>query len=254
MHVVVLMKRVPDTTAKVRPAAGGLGIDASGAESIISPYDEIALERAIQLREAGQATKLTALCLGPADATKEVRKALAMGADEGVLLVEKDPFRDPAATADALAAACRELGAQLVLAGWKALDDDSAVVGGYVAERLGFAYTSYVVKLDVAGSAPAAMMTVHREVEGATEVVEVALPAVATVQKGLAEPRFASLKGIMAAKKKPLAEKPAPAADNASSLVAYTPPPERPAGRIVGEGAAAVPEMIRILREEVHVL
>lgn len=250
MHVVVLMKRVPDTTAKVRPAAGGLGIDASGAESIISPYDEIALERAIQLREAGQATKLTALCLGPADATKEVRKALAMGADEGVLLVEKDPFRDPAATADALAAACRELGAQLVLAGWKALDDDSAVVGGYVAEKLGFAYTSYVVKLDVAGAA----MTVHREVEGATEVVEVALPAVATVQKGLAEPRFASLKGIMAAKKKPLAEKPAPAADNASSLVAYTPPPERPAGRIVGEGAAAVPEMIRILREEVHVL
>lgn len=250
MHVVVLMKRVPDTTAKVRPAAGGLGIDASGAESIISPYDEIALERAIQLREAGQATKLTALCLGPADATKEVRKALAMGADEGVLLVEKDPFRDPAATADALAAACRELGAQLVLAGWKALDDDSAVVGGYVAEKLGFAYTSYVVKLDVAGAA----MTVHREVEGATEVVEVALPAVATVQKGLAEPRFASLKGIMAAKKKPLAEKPAPAAENASSLVAYTPPPERPAGRIVGEGAAAVPEMIRILREEVHVL
>ncbi len=250
MHVVVLMKRVPDTTAKVRPAAGGLGIDASGAESIISPYDEIALERAIQLREAGTATKLTALCLGPADATKEVRKALAMGADEGVLLVEKDAFRDPAATADALAGACRELGAQLVLAGWKALDDDSAVVGGYVAERLGFAYTSYVVKLDVAGSA----LTVHREVEGATEVVEVALPAVVTVQKGLAEPRFASLKGIMAAKKKPLAEKPAPAAENASALVAYTPPPERPAGRIVGEGAAAVPEMIRILREEVHVL
>lgn len=250
MHVVVLMKRVPDTTAKVRPAAGGLGIDASGAESIISPYDEIALERAIQLREAGTATKLTALCLGPADATKEVRKALAMGADEGVLLVEKEAFRDPAATADALAGACRELGAQLVLAGWKAIDDDSAVVGGYVAERLGFAYTSYVVKLDVSGAA----ITVHREVEGATEVVEVALPAVVTVQKGLAEPRFASLKGIMAAKKKPLAEKPAPAAENASSLVAYTPPPERPAGRIVGEGAAAVPEMIRILREEVHVL
>src|SRR5688500_5089132 len=115
MHVVVLLKRVPDTTAKVRPAPSGQTIDASGAESIISPYDEIALERAIQLREAGQATKLTVVCLDPADATKEVRKALAMGADEGVLLVETQPFRDPAATAEALAAACRDLAPQLVL-------------------------------------------------------------------------------------------------------------------------------------------
>jgi len=250
MHIAVLLKRVPETTARVRPAAGGKSVEAQGSETIISTYDEIALERAIQLRETNVATRLTVVCLGPADATKEVRKALAMGADDAVLLVDPEPFRDPAACADALAGAVKDLGAQLVLCGWKALDDDSGVVGGYVASKLGWAYTSYATKIDVAGAA----VTVQREVEGATEVLELALPAVVTAQKGLAEPRFASLKGIMAAKKKPLVEKPAPAAANASALEAYLPPPDRPPGRIVGEGAAAVPELVRILKDEVHAL
>ncbi|MCG3134626.1 MAG: Electron transfer flavoprotein subunit beta [Planctomycetes bacterium] len=250
MHIVVLIKRVPDTTAKVRASADGRSVDATGAESIISPYDEIALERAIQLRESGAATKLTVLCMGPADATKEVRKALAMGADEGVLLVDAAPFRDSAATAATLAAACRELAPQAVFCGWKAIDDDAGVVGGYLAATLGFSFASYATKIDAADGG----LAVHREVEGATEVVRVPLPAVVTVQKGLAEPRFAGLKGIMAAKKKPLAEKPAAAPAAAADLVAYQPPPDRPPGRIVGEGAAAVPELVRILREEVHVL
>lgn len=250
MHIAVLLKRVPDTTARIRPAAGGKGVEVSGAEFVLSTYDEMALERAIQLREAGAATKLTAVCLGPADARKELLKALAMGADEGLLLTDKEPFRDPASAADVLAAAVRELGATLVLCGWKAIDDDSGVVGGYLAARLGWAYASFATKIDVAGGA----LTVHREVEGATEVLDVPMPAVITVQKGLAEPRFASLKGIMAAKKKPLVEKAPAAAANASDLVAYQPPPDRPPGRILGEGVAAVPELVRVLKEEVHVL
>jgi len=250
MHVAVLLKRVPDTTAKVRPNPDGRSIASQGVEFIVSPYDEIALERAIQLREAGKATKLTAVCLGPADATKEVRKALAMGADEGLLLVDDRAFRDPAATAEALAVAVRDLGATLVLCGWKAMDDDSGVVGGYLAELLGWAYASYAVKVEAEGAG----LVVHREVEGSTEVLDVPLPAVVTVQKGLAEPRFASLKGIMAAKKKPLAEKPPAAAENGSDLGSLALPPDRPPGRIVGEGAAAVPELVRILKEEVHVL
>jgi len=250
MHVAVLLKRVPDTTAKVRPNPDGRSIATQGVEFIISPYDEIALERAIQLRESGKATKLTAVCLGPADATKEVRKALAMGADEGLLLVEDRPFRDPASSAEALAAAVREIGADLVLCGWKAIDDDAGVVGGYLAELLGWAYASYAVKIEAEGTG----LVVHREVEGATEVLEVPLPAVVTAQKGLAEPRFASLKGIMAAKKKPLAERPPAASANASDLASFAPPPDRPPGRILGEGVAAVPELVRVLREEVHVL
>ena len=250
MHIAVLVKRVPETTARIRPAAGGRSVEAQGGESILSPYDEIALERAIQLREAGQATRLTVVCLGPADATKELRKALAMGADDAVLLVDKEPFRDPASAAVALAACVKDLGAQAVFCGWKAIDDDAAVVGGYVAARLGWSYASFARKIDVEGAA----LVVHREVEGSTQVVAVPLPAVVTAQKGLAEPRFASLKGIMAAKKKTLVETAPAAAPNGSDLVAYTPPPVRPPGRIVGEGAAAVPELVRILKEEVHVL
>lgn len=250
MHICVLVKRVPDTTARVRPAAGGKSVEAQGGESILSTYDEMALERAIQLREAGAATRLSVLCLGPADATKEIRKALAMGANDAVHLVEAEPFRDPAATADVLAAAVKELGAQVVFCGWKAIDDDSGVVGGYLAARLGWSYASFATKIDVAGGA----LVVHREVEGATEVLELPVPAVVTAQKGLAEPRFASLKGIMAAKSKPLAAKPAPAAANGSALAAYLPPPDRPPGRILGEGVAAVPELVRVLKDEVHAI
>src|SRR5262245_49152694 len=170
MHVVVCVKRTPDTTAKIRPTADGRGIDPQGVEFIVSPYDEMALERAVQLKEAGAATKVTVLCLGPKDATKELRKSLAVGADAAVHLVEDRPFRDPAATAESLAAALRDLAPDLVLCGWKAIDDDSAIVGGYLAERLGFAYASFAVKLDaVAG---ARTVAVEREVEGATEVVD----------------------------------------------------------------------------------
>jgi len=252
MHAVICMKRVPDTTAKIKPAANGRGIDPQGVEFIISPYDEMAIERAIQLQEAGVVKKTTVVCLGPKDASKDIRKALAMGADEAVHVVEDKDFRDPLATAECLAAAIRELKPDLVLCGWKAIDDDSAAVGGMLAEKLGFGYASFVVKLDAAAGATS--VTLHREVEGATEVVEAPLPCVVTVQKGLAEARFASLKGIMAAKKKPLVEKAPIAAEGASDLVALQPPPARPPGRILGQGAAAVPELVRVLREEAHVL
>lgn len=250
MHIVVCLKRVPDTTAKIRPGADGRSIDLAGVEQIISPYDEIGLERAVQLKEAGAATKVTALCLGPKESTKELRKAMAMGADEAVLLVDDRALRDPTSTAACLAEALRELAPELVVCGWKAIDLDSASVGGYVAERLGMSYASFAMKLDLEDG----RAVVHREVEGSTEVLRLPLPAVVTVQKGLAEPRFASLKGIMAAKKKPLAEKPAAGGDGASEIVAVRPPADRPPGRIVGEGVPAVAELVRVLAEEVHVL
>ena len=250
MHIAVLLKRVPETTARVRPSASGKSVEVQGGESILSTYDEIALERAIQLREAGAATRVTAVCLGPAESTKELRKALAMGADDAVLLIEKEPFRDASSAAGALAACVTELGAQAVLCGWKAIDDDSGVVGGYLASLLGWSYASFVTKLDAEGG----KLVVHREVEGSTQVVEVPLPAVVTAQKGLAEPRFASLKGIMAAKKKTLVEKAPADAANASDLAAFTPPPDRPPGRIVGEGVEAVAALVRILKDEVHVV
>ncbi len=250
MKIVVCVKRVPDSAAKIRPAADGRSIESQGVEFVISPYDEIALERAVQLREAGAATQVTVLSLGPAEASKELRKALAMGADDAVLLVDPRPQRDPSSTAEALATELRALAPDVVLCGWKAIDDDSGVVAGLLAARLDYAYASFAVKLDAEGSG----LRVSREVEGREEIVQVPTPCVVTVQRGLAEPRFASLKGIMAAKKKPLVEKPAPDAADASTVVAVTPPPARAAGRILGEGAAAVPELVRVLRDELGAL
>jgi electron transfer flavoprotein beta subunit len=250
MKIVVCAKRVPDSAAKIRPAADGLSIDPQGVENVISPYDEIALECAVQLKEAGVATHVTVLCLGPKEASKDVRKALALGADDAVLLLEDRPFRDPTATAEALAGALRDLAPDVVFCGWKAIDDDSSAVPGLLAAHLDYAYASFVVKVEGADGG----LRVSREVEGSEEIVLVPTPCVLTAQRGLAEPRFASLKGIMQAKKKPLAEQAPVPAENASEIVAVTPPPPRPEGRVVGQGADAVPELVRILRDDVGIL
>jgi electron transfer flavoprotein beta subunit len=250
MKIVVCVKRVPDTTAKVKVGAGGTSIDPAGIEWVLSPYDEIALEAAIRAKEAGKAEKVTALCLGPKEAGKDVRTALAMGADEGVLLVDGGGERDAASTAAALAAELKVLGADLALFGWKAIDSDQASVPHLVAAALGRPCVSFATKLSFEGAG----LVVHREVEGGTEVLEVPLPCVVTAQKGLAEPRYASLKGIMAAKKKPMAEKPAPAATVALRTLRLDAPAARPPGRIVGQGVAAVPDLVRLLRDEAKLL
>jgi electron transfer flavoprotein beta subunit len=250
MKVAVCIKRVPDTTTKVRIGADGKSLDPAGVEWVIGPYDEIAVEAALLMKEGGKAEKVAILCLGPKEATKEVRTALAMGADDGVLLVDGGGERDAANVAAALAAELKALGADLVLFGWKAIDSDQAAVPHFVAAALDRPCVSFVTKVEVgAGS-----LVVHREVEGGTEVVEVPLPCVLTAQKGLAEPRYASLKGIMAAKKKPLAEKPAPSASAALRTLRLELPPARPPGKMVGKGAAAVPDLVRLLRDEAKLL
>jgi electron transfer flavoprotein beta subunit len=250
MKIVVCIKRVPDTTTKVRIGADGKSIDPAGVEWVISPYDEIALEAALQMKEGGKAEKVTVLCLGPKEATKEVRTALAMGADEGVLLVDGGGARDAANVAAALAPEIKALGAELALFGWKAIDSDQASVPHLVAHALERPCVSFATKLAVEGGG----LSIHREIEGGTEVLQAPLPCVVTAQKGLAEPRYASLKGIMAAKKKPLAEKPAPPASAAVATLKLSLPPARPPGRIVGQGVAALPDLVRLLKEEAKLL
>jgi electron transfer flavoprotein beta subunit len=245
MKILVLLKRVPDTASRIVPAGDGAAIDTSGIEWIVSPYDEIAVERAIQFAEA-DGSSVTVMCLGPKEATKVIRTTLAMGADDGILLVDEAPWRDASSTAKALASAIRDGGYDLVLAGWKAADTDDSSVPHYVAAQLGIPCVTLAVKLDAADG----RAVVHREVEGAEEVVEVPLPCIVTVQKGLVEPRYTSLKGIMKAKKKPIDERPAPAADPGIRVLSLTPPESRKAGRILGEGTDAVPELVRVLSEE----
>jgi electron transfer flavoprotein beta subunit len=173
-----------------------------------------------------------------------------MGADRGFHLRHDGPAPDSLAVARALAGAIRPLGANLVWLGKQAVDDDAAQVGPMLGTLLDLPCVTAIATFDLAGETA----TVEREVEGGREVVEVRLPAVLTTDKGLNEPRYASLKGIMAAKKKPIDDLPAAAGEANLEVTALMLPPPRAAGRIVGEGAAAVPELVRLLREEARVI
>lgn len=249
MKIFVCVKRVPDTEARIRIGADGKSIDPAGIKFIISPYDEYALEAALRLKEAQGEGEITVVSVGEPAAGEQLRSALAVGADAAVLL-KGAPTMDGLATAKALAAELQAGGAELILCGMRAVDDDQQQVGPMLAELLDLPCVTAVTEFTVEGG----VVVCQREVEGGVEVVEAPLPAVVTTTKGEHEPRYPSLKGIMAAKKKPLVEKEAQLGPSRIEVLALVPPPERPAGRIVGEGAAAVPELVRVLREQARVL
>jgi len=245
----VCIKRVPDTEARLKVAPDGKSVDSAGVKYIISPYDEYALETALRQKEAAGGGDVAVISVGEAVVAEQLRSALAMGADSAVLL-RGQPSTDGLATARALAAELKAAGAELILCGMKAADDEQGEVGPMLAELLDLPCVTGVAELEVQGGS----VVCQREVEGGTEVVEAPLPAVVTITKGKLEPRYPSLKGIMAAKKKPLEEKEAQLPASRIQVRELTPPPERPAGRIVGQGPDAVVELVRLLKEEAKVL
>ncbi len=249
MNTIVCIKRVPDSATRVRIAPDGKSLDPGGVKFVLNPYDEFALEEAIRLKEAAGEGTVTAIALGPAEAAETLRTALAMGADEAVLL-ESEGSHDGLAVARALADEVGGRAFDLLLFGKQAIDDDNMQVPQMVAELLELPCVTVVVGLEVDGARAVA----HREVEGGHEVVEFPLPAVVAAQKGLNEPRYPNLKGIMAAKRKPLEQKPVELAPPKLELVSLQEPPPPQAGQIVGEGPEAVPELVRKLREEAKVL
>lgn len=249
MRSIVCIKRVPDSETRVRVSSDGSGIDPSGVKYVLNPYDEYALEEALRLREAAGQGSVTALALGPEETKETLRSALAMGADDAVHLLA-DGSVDGLAVAKALAEEISGREYDLLLFGKQAIDDDNMQVPAMVAELLGLPCATVVVKLEVDGARAVA----HREVEGGHEIVALDLPAVVSAQKGLNEPRYPSLKGIMAAKRKPLETKEVTVAAPKVELLRLTGPPPRPTGAIIGEGADAVPELVRRLREEAKVL
>jgi electron transfer flavoprotein beta subunit len=249
VKIVVCIKRVPDTEARIRVAAGGQAVDPAGVKFVMSPYDEFALETALRLKEARGAGEVIVISVGEASSAEQLRSALAMGADRAILLKGQTTL-DGLPTARALAAEIRDTAPDLVLLGMKAMDYDQQQVAPMLAEALGLPCITVASSIEMDGDAAVC----QREVEGGIEVVEVSIPAVISVTKGAFEPRYPSLKGIMAAKKKPLEEKDAQLAAGRITLRELAAPPERPAGRIVGQGADAVPELIRVLREEAKVL
>ena len=242
---MVCIKQVADTETRVKIAADGKSLDPAGVTWILNPYDEFAVEQALLVKEKLGAGEVIVVSLGGANVPATLRNALAMGADRGIHLRTDAPL-DPLAVARALADAIRTLEPRLVWFGKQAVDDDAAQVGPMVAELLELPCVTAIATFALDGE----KVTVEREIEGGREVVEASLPAVLTTDKGLNQPRYASLKGIMAAKKKPIEEQPVAPAEAALEVVALELPPARKAGRRV----ASVDELVRALREEAQVL
>jgi len=260
VKIIVCVKQVPATDSRIKPSADGKGIDPAGVEYVVNPYDEFAVEEALRIKEK-LGGEVIALGVGAGKAEEGLRTCLALGCDKA-LVVKDEAFvaSDALGTARTLAAVIKAQAPDLVLMGKQAVDDDQMAVPSMLAELLDWPQANVVVKLDVAADGKSAVA--EREIEGAHEVVQVPFPAVIAAQKGLNEPRYASLKGIMAAKKKTIETidpgsvgLSADAVKPVAVLDAMTPPPPRPEGRrLDGDADAQVKELVRILHEEMKVL
>jgi electron transfer flavoprotein beta subunit len=262
MEIVVLVKQVPDTESMVQIAGDGISIKTEDIKWIMNPYDELAVEEALQIREA-QGGTVTILSLGPQKAIEAIRTALAMGADKGVHV--NDPAAagsDALATAKILSAALKQIPYDLIIAGHRAVDEDNYQVASAIAEFLNIPQISMVVKTELFDG----KIKCHRTLEGGAVVVEASLPAMITTQRGLNEPRYASLPGIMKAKKKPVGVKtiadlgidPARvgAANRKVKIKSLRFPPQRQAVRMIeGESAAQVAaRLVSVLHEETKII
>ncbi|MBL7544585.1 MAG: electron transfer flavoprotein subunit beta/FixA family protein [Bdellovibrionaceae bacterium] len=258
MKIFVGIKQVPDTETKIKLLPNGAGVDLTGVKWVVNPYDEFAIEEAVKIKEKNPGTQVFAITLGPKQRASEVlRTALAMGCDEGVV-VNSNIELDNLSVAKALTAAIKAEGAcDLLLLGKLAIDDNGSAVGPMVAELLGTPHISVVSKLELSGST----LKVERDVEGgAKEVFEVSTPCVLTANKGLNMPRYASLPGIMKAKKKVLKEYEAEAlgvsASTAKSKMAsFSMPEDKTAVKMLtGDASAQAQELARLLREDAKVI
>jgi electron transfer flavoprotein beta subunit len=250
LRIAVCIKRVPEMDLRFSIAADRKSLDQAGLKYEMGDFDGYALEVGLRLVEARGAGEVVAISLGPDGIQETLRKALAMGAARAVQLKAEDIPFDGLVIAQALAAELKDGGYDLILFGRMATDTGSGTVGPMTAELLGLPCVTAISQLDIADSKG----TGRRDLEGATETIQFPLPAVLTIDEGIARPRLASLKGIMAAKKKPLEVKPAHLGEARLTVEAMSLPPERSGGRIIGEGADTVPELVRLLRTEAKVL
>jgi len=260
LKIAVAIKQVPDTETKVVIGADGKSLDASNANLVVNPYDEYALEEALKIKEAKGAGEVTVLTVGPESAAQALRTCLAMGADKAVHVKEDAAGLDSLALSRILAAAVKEIQPDLVLTGKYAVGTDNQAIPVMLAEHLGWPHVTVVTKLEIGEG----KLTAEREIEGAIEVHEASIPCVITAQKGLNEPRYASLKGIMMAKKKPIDVK--TAADLGLDAASIQPkvtweklelPPDKSAGKKIpaeDDPAAAARELVRLLHEEAKVI
>jgi electron transfer flavoprotein beta subunit len=248
MKIAVCINHVPDTETRIKVGPDNLTIDKTGVNFMMGPYDEIAVEEGLRMRDKFKGD-VTVISLGGDKHKETLRKALAMGVDKAILLKD-DAGRDSYGVAKGLAEELRTLAPDVILFGKQSIDYDDAQVGTLVAAMLGLPSVAVVVKIDIQDG----KVVCQREIEGGHETVETKLPAVFMAQKGLNDPRYPSLKGIMAAKSKPIEEKPAVAADPQVQTLCMRKPPAKSSGRIVGTDKSAVPELVRLLHEEAKVI
>ncbi|BCI69282.1 electron transfer flavodomain protein [Sphingomonas sp. S17] len=249
MKILVPVKRVVDYNVKIRVKPDGSGVDLANVKMSMNPFDEIAIEEAVRLKEAGAAEEVVVVSIGPAQAQDTLRTALAMGADRAILIKAEDAV-EPLSVAKLLKAVVETEAPQLVLLGKQAIDDDSNQTGQMLAALLGWSQATFASEIKLDGD----RATVTREVDGGLQVIEATLPTVVTVDLRLNEPRYASLPNIMKAKKKPLEDK--TAADFGVSIaprlkVLKT---EEPAARSAGVKVGSVAELVTKLKVEAAVL
>ena len=260
MEITVLLKQVPATESLIRIAEDGVSITSDDIKWVINPYDEFAVEEALRIKEA-HGGSVTILSYGPEKTVESIRTALAMGADKGILILNDDPGgHDGIKTARILSAALKEISFDLIIAGQRAVDDDNFQVGPATAEFLNIPHISMVIRQEIIDST----IRCHKTIDGGTVVLEAPLPVLITTQRGLNEPRYASLPGIMKAKKKPIdmksiADIGLDAEDQGKSLtkiIAMKPPPDRKGGIMIQGDTpqAKAAELVRILHEEAKVL
>ncbi|MGE0387930.1 MAG: electron transfer flavoprotein subunit beta/FixA family protein [Gammaproteobacteria bacterium] len=249
MKVLVAVKRAIDYNVRARPKSDGSGVDLANVKMSMNPFDEIGVEEAVRLQEAGKATEIVAVSMGPAACQETLRTALAMGADRAIL-VESDAELQPLAVAKLFKAVCEREQPALVILGKQAIDDDSNQTGQMLAALMGWGQATFACKVEVGDGE----VTVGREVDGGTQTVALKLPAIITTDLRLNEPRYVKLPNIMKAKKKPLdVLKPADlgvdVAPRLKLLKASEPPPRK-----AGVKVADVPALLQKLRNEAKVI
>jgi electron transfer flavoprotein beta subunit len=249
MKILVPVKRVVDYNVKIRVKPDGSGVELANVKMSMNPFDEISVEEALRLKEAGKAEEVVVVSIGPAKAEETIRTALAMGADRGIL-IETDETVEPLAVAKLLKGVVEAEAPGLVIVGKQAIDDDSNQTGQMLAALLGWGQATFASKLELGAD----KATVTREVDGGLQTIDVKLPAIVTTDLRLNEPRYASLPNIMKAKKKPL-DKKAPAdfgVDIAPRLKVLK--TEEPGGRKAGIKVKSVAELVDKLKNEAGVL
>lgn len=258
MNILVLIKQVPDTETKIKISADKKAIEKNDVKWVINPYDEFAIEEALKTKEKLKEGSVTVVTVGPDRAVEALRTAIAMGADNACH-VKLDTEPDTFLAAKALAEVAKKENAQFVLSGKQAIDDDQAAMPGMVAEFLGFPSVTNVTKCEVA--ADKASLKVERDADSGTKLIlQVPLPALLSVDKGINTPRYASLPGIMKAKKKEikaytLADLGLGSETNKTADSDYQLPAERKAGKkLSGDAATQVKELVKLLREEAKVI